>query len=169
MDEAEALDIMYADEKAYYLDVSEDGLTKDYQLVGYGITSNGKTMNPQSETKQYVNQKTATTVVNSYQVEYPFEGEIIRNDKVIKFLYDIVENETLGKKLQRSLVTFDFPEGESPNLTNVSAKERIVSIEISEMTREAGNTIKISGSFKAVTDLVDGTFNVTTRAFTKGS
>lgn len=165
----EALDLMYADEKAYYLDVSKDGVEKDYQLVGYGITSNGKTMNPQSETKQYVNQKTATTIVNSYQVEYPFEGEIIKNDKVIKFLYDIVENETLGAGLQRSLVTFDFPERESPDLTSVKAKERIVSIEISEMTREAGNTIKISGSFKAVADLVDGTFNATTREFTKGS
>lgn len=164
-----ALDLMYADEKAYYLDVSADGSEKDYQLVGYGITSNGKTMNPQSETKQYVNQKTATTTVNSYQVEYPFEGEVIKNDKVIKFLYDIVENEILGAGLQRSLVTFDYPAGEEPDLTSVSAKERLVSIEISEMPREAGNTVKISGSFKAVTDLVDGTFNATTREFTKGS
>lgn len=164
-----ALDLMYADEKAYYLDVSADGSEKDYQLVGYGITSNGKTMNPQSETKQYVNQKTATTIVNSYQVEYPFEGEVIKNDKVIKFLYDIVENEILGAGLQRSLVTFDYPAGEEPDLTSVASKERLVSIEISEMTREAGNTVKISGSFKAVTDLVDGTFNATTREFTKGS
>lgn len=162
----EALDIMNADNKAYYLDVSEDGIEKKYELVGYGITNNGKTMNPQSETKQYVNQKTATTIVNSYQVEYPFEGEIIRNDKVIKFLYDIIENETLGKKIQRSLVTFDYPEGDSPSLNAVPAKERIVSIEMSEMTREAGNSIKISGSFKAVTDLVDGTFNASTKAFT---
>lgn len=164
----EALDIMNSDNKAYYLDVSADGSSKQYELVGYGITNNGKTMNPQSETKQYVNQKTATTITNSYQVEYPFEGEIIKNDKVIKFLYDIIENETLGKKIQRSLVTFDFPEGDSPSLEAVPAKERIVNIEMSEMTREAGTSIKISGSFKAVTDLSTGTFNATTKEFTKG-
>lgn len=156
-----------ASDIADYIDVSGEG-SETYELMGIGITGMGKTMNPQSETKQYVSQKVATTTTNSYQPEYPFTGEMIKSDAVMKYIYAIGRNEVVGKKAQTSHVRVEL--FESPTETSkYPAQKRTVNIEITDMPREAGNPVGLNGSLKVVTDFVEGTFDITTKTFTPKS
>ena len=153
-----------ANDIADYIDVSTDGSSEKYELMGLGITSAGKTLNPQEDTKQYVNQGSATTVITSYQPEYPFEGEMIKNDKVLDKIYEIGRNEIKGGKAQAKHVRVElFKEPTSGK--KYPAQRRTVTISVSEMPREAGSAVGLSGSLKAVTDIEEGTFDITTKTF----
>lgn len=159
-----AIENVMANDIADYLDVSGTS-TESYKLMGLGITSAGKTLNPQESTKQYVNQGSSTTTIDSYQPEYPFEGEMIKDDGVIEFLYKIGRDELKGAKAQCKHVRVElFKEPTEEN--KYPAQRRTVSISISEMPREAGTAVGLSGSLKAVTDVEEGTFDISTSTFT---
>lgn len=153
-----------ASDIADYLDISGDN-SETYELMGIGITGMGKTMNPQSETKQYVSQKVATTTTNSYQPEYAFTGEMIKSDEVMKYLYQIGRNEIVGGKAQTSHVRVELFEA-ATETTKYPAQKRTVNIEITEMPREAGTPVGLNGSLKVVTDFIEGTFDISTKTFT---
>lgn len=159
-----AIENVMAHDIADYLDCSEDGSSEQYELMGLGITSAGKTLNAQEDTKQYVNQGSSTTIVKSYQPEYPFEGEMIKNDKVIEKIYKIGRDELKGVKAQAKHVRVELFK-EATSGTKYPAQRRTVTISVSEMPREAGSAVGLSGSLKAVTDVEEGTFDITTKAF----
>lgn len=161
---AGTIENVMANDVADYIDVSTDGSSEKYELMGLGITSAGKTLNPQEDTKQYVNQGSATTTISSYQPEYPFEGEMIKNDKVLDKIYEIGRNELKGAKAQAKHVRVELFK-EPTSETKYPAQRRTVTISVSEMPREAGSAVGLSGSLKAVTDIEEGTFDITTKTF----
>lgn len=161
---AGTIENVMANDVADYIDVSTDGSSEKYELMGLGITSAGKTLNPQEDTKQYVNQGSATTTISSYQPEYPFEGEMIKNDKVIDKIYTIGRDELKGAKAQVKHVRVELFK-EPTSGTKYPAQRRVVTISVSEMPREAGTAVGLSGSLKAVTDVEEGTFDITTKTF----
>ena len=153
-----------ANDIADYIDIASSEGPEQYELMGLGITSAGKTLNAQESTKQYVNQGSSTTVVTSYQPEYPFEGEMIKNDKVINKIYTIGRDELKGADAQVKHVRVELFK-EATSGTKYPAQRRVVTISVSEMPREAGTAVGLSGSLKAVTDVEEGTFDISTKTF----
>lgn len=63
-----------------YLDVSKD-LSGTYELLGFGVTQLDDSPSAQPTSKRYVNQKSATQRIGSYEWTAPLEFDLIRSEK----------------------------------------------------------------------------------------
>lgn len=151
---------------ADYLDVSATDGTEDYALCGVGVTTLDENPNAQESTKVYVNDKNSTTTVKSYQVEFSFEAELIKEEEALMKIYDIARNQKTGADAQVNYVRVELFEPITGSDNTYKARKFVTSVVVSSVTGAGGEELVESGSLKAVGDFIDGTFNVETRAFT---
>ena len=64
-----------------------------YELLGFGVTQLDNSPSAQTTSKRYVNQKSATQSIGSYEWTAPLEFDLIRYEKAIQFIAEIGENE----------------------------------------------------------------------------
>lgn len=147
-----------------YLDVSKDQ-TETYELLGFGVTQLDDSPSAQTTSKRYVNQKSATQSIGSYEWSAPLEFDLIRSEKAIEFVSNIGEKELTGKDAETNyvIVYLEKPVKESAN--TFEAKRRRVAVEVSEFSDNDGE-IQGSGNLLAVSDWFFGTFNTETKKFT---
>ena len=79
-----------------YIDVSGGKDSAQYELLGFGVTQLDNSPSAQTTSKRYVNQKSATQSIGSYEWTAPLEFDLIRSEKAIQFIADIGENEKTG-------------------------------------------------------------------------
>lgn len=147
---------------------------QNFALMGVGFTALGETPNAQTSTKKYINEKSSTTNVNSYQPQFDFEADQIKDDEAVQFIYDIGRNEKTGSGCMTQYVrvelwnpVMEVPEGGGdpvvvPN--TFTARLFNVAVVVSGMDGETDQII--SGSLNAQGDFTDGTFNTETKTFT---
>ena len=79
-----------------YIDVSGGSGTPQYELLGFGVTQLDNSPSAQTTSKRYVNQKSATQSIGSYEWTAPLEFDLIRSEAAIAYITDIGENEKTG-------------------------------------------------------------------------
>ena len=153
---------------ADYLDVNGvNGSEEDYHLMNTGFTSLGENPNTQEETKQYVGDKASSSKITGYQTEFPYEAELIKDEKCTNALFDTVRNQKTGAAAQFNYVRVELwnPSSTEEGTTTYKARKFKVTNVPDELGAEPGAET-ISGSLKQNGDFVDGTFNVSTLTFT---
>lgn len=152
---------MHAD----YIDVTGGSGTPQFELMGTGFTQIDSSPSAQTTSKRYVNQKSATQSIGSYEWSAPLEFDLIRSEKAVAFIADIGENEKTGADAETLYVKvyLEKPVADTPN--TYEAKQRRVAVEIAEFSDNDGE-IQGSGNLLGKTDWVNGTFNTETKAFT---
>lgn len=164
-------DVMSYDE-ARYLDVEStkaDEATEDIQLMNVGVTKFDESSNPTEKSKQYVGDKSKTNIVTGYDNQFSIESDLIKNEKVIQYLYSIFRDRKTGKYAQQNLYIVELwnPVAEQEN--TYKARKLLTTAVISSKTSTPGETITFSGDLKGVGDFVDGTFNTSTKKFTENA
>ena len=160
--EQERIDIM-PNMELHYFDIGTSQ-TPDIELGGYGFTQMDENSNPQESEKQYINQATKTTKVTGFSDEFPITADMIKNEPVIEYFYEIFRDRKRGTDAQ---ITHYIVEGWNEETTNVyKCRKQVQSIVITGKTGTPGENMQFTGSLKSVSDFVDGTFNVTTKTFT---
>lgn len=164
-------DVMSYDE-ARYLDVEStkaDNATEDIQLMNVGVTKFDENSNPTEKSKQYVGDKSKTNIVTGYDNQFSIESDLIKNEKVIQYLYSIFRDRKTGKYAQQNLYIVELwnPVAEQEN--TYKARKLLTTAVISSKTSTPGETITFSGDLKGVGDFVDGTFNTSTKKFTENA
>lgn len=149
-----------------YLDVSKDQ-TETYELLGFGVTQLDDSPSAQTTSKRYVNQKSATQSIGSYEWSAPLEFDLIRSEKAIEFVSNIGEKELTGKDAETNYVIVYLEKPVKESEDTFEAKRRRVAVEVSEFSDNDGE-IQGSGNLLAVSDWVFGTFNTETKKFTLG-
>lgn len=149
-----------------YLDVSGGGTTPQYELCGFGVTQLDDSPSAQTTSKRYVNQKSATQSIGSYEWSGPLEFDLIRSEKAIEYIAGIGENEKTGAEAETYYVKVFMEKAVSGSDNTFEAKRRRVAVEVAEFSDNDGE-IQGSGNLLAVSDWVDGTFNTQTKAFTE--
>ena len=137
---------------------------KKFVLMGAGFTALGESPNAQTKTKKYINEKASTTNVNSYQPQFDFEADQIKEDEAVQYIYGVGRNEKIGSDCITQYVRVELwnpVEGEDNTFT---ARMFNVAVVVSKMDGEDDQVI--SGSLNAQGDFIDGTFNTKTRTFT---
>ena len=76
-----------------YIDVSGGKESAQYELLGFGVTQLDNSPSAQTTSKRYVNQKSATQSIGSYEWTAPLEFDLIRSEKAIQFIANIGEKE----------------------------------------------------------------------------
>lgn len=161
-------EIMAYDE-AYYLDVEEtkaDNATPDIQLMNVGVTKFDENSNPTEKSKQYIGDKSKTNTITGYDDQFAIESDLIKNEKVVMYLYSIFRDRKTGKYAQQDLFAVELWNPIENSENTYKARKVKTTAVISGKTVAPGETITFSGDLKGVGDMIDGTFNTSTKTFT---
>lgn len=160
---------VFSYDEARYLDIEAtkaDNATPNIQLMNVGVTKFDENSNPIEKNKQYIGEKSKSNTVTGYDNQIAIESDLIKNELVVQYLYDIFRNRKTGKFAQQDLFIVELwnPVANQENV--YKARKLKTTAVISSKTSNPGETITFSGDLKGVGDFIDGTFNTSTKAFT---
>lgn len=156
-------DIVTRDQMASFM-MCED---KKYHLIGEGFTDFTESKNPKEHTRKYVNYKTEVTDIIGYAPSFSYSCDVVSGDPVIKEIVNITDNEAVGSAAQREVITVS---NWIPGATEGSfaAFKRTFSI-IPSGKGSGTDALIYTGTMKARSDLVVGTFDVATSTFSSAN
>lgn len=139
--------------------------TPEYNLMGLGFSALSESKNPKEYSRQYVHMLTETTDVVGYSPSISYTADVYSGDPCIQKVMDITDNEKIGSDAQIDIVNVNLWEQAGESGTDFVAKKRTYSV-VPDGKGDSLDALVISGTFKAVSDIIDGTFNVDTKTFT---
>ena len=119
----------------------------------------------QTTSKRYVNQKSATQSIGSYEWTAPLEFDLIRSEAAIAYIADIGENEKTGADAETLYVKVFLNKPVASKQNTFEARQRRVAVEVADFSDNDGE-IQGSGNLLGKTDWVKGEFNTETKTFT---
>ena len=161
---AELTDIMSYDE-ARYLGVGKLESTQ-IELMNIGITKLDESTNPAEKSVQYIGQKSKSNKVTGYDNQFSIESDLIKNEKVVEDIYDVLYYRKTGVEAQRYLYLVDLWKPVEEKTGVYKARKLKVSIVLSSKASTPGETITFSGDLKGIGDFEYGTFDISTKTFT---
>ena len=151
-----------------YLNITPSEESAQYELLGFGVTQLDDSPSAQTTSKRYVNQKSATQTIGSYEWTAPLEFDLIRSEKAIEYIAGIGEKEKTGVDAETDYVIVYLEKQVAEQATTYEAKKRRVAVEVSEFSDNDGE-IQGSGNLLAVSDWEYGQFDTKTKTFTPNS
>lgn len=151
---------------ADYLNTGTDD-TEQYELCGTGFNNLDEEPSAQIDSKIYINDKTATSYVKSYETVFPFDSDLIASEKAVMALYDVGRNHKTGAEAEMDYVRVELFKPVESKENTFSARKFRVSAEVSSISGEGGEAIAVSGNLNSVGDFVEGEFNTQTKTFTE--
>ncbi len=146
---------------ADYLKVGEE-----FVFMGTGFTEINESPNAKTSKKQYVNDKSPTSSIVSYESEFGYETDQIRDQKAIDYICDIGETHKVGAEAETEYIRVDL---DKPGTTENTFRARKfnIAIQVDELTAKDGE-MTAKGKLLTKGDLEVGTFNTQSKEFTKG-
>ena len=150
------------------------GTPEEYYFIDIGTTTTPNVLlfeyatqldeSPAAVTNErsYVSNKSATVLTTGYQTSFPFNIDVYTPDAVSDFIRSVGEEQKIGVTCPFYIVRLHQKESENVYY----ARMFTVGIAVDSITHEAGANIQVSGNLNAIGDVVIGTFNTTTKAFT---
>jgi len=149
---------------ADYLGILGD--TENYVLCGNGFTSLDEDVGAQSDNKTYINQRAASKDITGYETVFGFESDLMASEDAIMEVYDIGRNHKTGADAIRDYVRVEIWRPIEGKANTFAARKFMVSVEVSSVEGDGGESVSVSGNFNACGDPIDGEFNTVTRTFT---
>lgn len=150
---------------ADYLGIEKDGAAT-YVLLGAGVNTLDENPAAQVDTKAYVNDRAASSIIKGYQPQFPFDTDLIRSEEAIMELYSIGRNELTGADAERDYIRVELFEPAGSKANTFKARKFRVAVEVASCAGAGGEAIKVTGNLNNVGSFVDGTFETTTQTFT---
>ena len=138
----------------------------EYSLMGAGFNSLDENPNAQKDSKTYIHQKAQTSQIKSYQPTFPFDTDLIKGEAAVDAIFDIGRNYKTGADAELDYVRVDLFDAVEDKENTFRARKFTVAVEVTGITGEGGNVVKMTGNLNGVGDFVDGTFDTTTKTFT---
>lgn len=137
-----------------------------YVFMGAGFSELNESPSAQTSSKRYINDKALTKRVSGYDWSSPFTTDQIRSEEAIKFICEIGELQKIGADAETDYVIVDLDQKETGDAsTSYHARKFHVAIEISSFDNNDGE-MAASGNLLQIGDLVEGTFDTSTKTFT---
>ena len=151
---------------ADYLGIPGDSDTT-YALMGAGFNTLDENPAAQLDTKAYINDKAASSIVKGYQPQFPFDTDLIKSEEAVMELYKIGRDELTGADAERDYIRVELFEPVASKENTFKARNFRVAVEVASCAGAGGETIKVTGNLNNVGTFVDGEFNTTTKTFTE--
>lgn len=152
---------------AHFLNTTPAATTPTYKKIGNGVTTATMNYNPQTTTETYIHEDVAHTSVDSYQPVMPLEMTVYKGDSVFDFIETLrVAGPSIGGNDLTQLV--EVPLWGTPDTpgTSYPATRWNVAIQIDSVGGDGGAKSKVNCTMNILGAGVNGTFNVSTLAFT---
>lgn len=153
--------VVRRDQFADYLNIGTED-KPEWVFMGIGFTQINEEPGAQSESVQYVCDRSASSEVVGYETKFPFEAEQIMSENAISDIYNIARNHFLGSDAQREYCRVELW-NKATGANTFEARKFRVSVEVTSFAGE--KKMGISGSLNAIGDPVLGTFNTSTKKF----
>ena len=147
-------------QEAAYIEVGET-----YELAGAGFEKLDEEPGAQTSSKKYINDKSSTSSITSYEGQHPFTADQILSEKVIEDFVSIGKLRKTGKDAERSLVRVDLDKPVNEQENTFEARCFNTAVEISSFADNDGE-LQVEGTLHDKGDPVEGTFNTKTKTFT---
>lgn len=139
--------------------------TPKHVLLGDGITSLTEEFNPESETKQYINQANGTTAIKSYTPSISVEKEYIKDDELQNWINEKIKTLPTGSSAQSDYVRVNILE--TPDADGkYPAVKRKCSYQFDSIGGDAGSELINAMTLGGIGDGILGKFDVSTCTFT---
>ena len=151
---------------ADYLNVGTNE-TPEYAFMGAGFNTLDETVGAQTDSKTYINQVTASTTVKGYQTEFPYDTDMVKDEKAGMALYAVGRDHKTGSDAEFDYVRVDLydPVPEKTNLFK-ARKFRVAAV-VSDSKGNGGEVMVNTGTLSCVGDPVQGYFDTTTKKFSE--
>jgi len=138
--------------------------TTTNNLIGEGFTTFPESKNPKEYTRKYVSDKTERTDVIGYAPSISYSCDVIDTDPVIQEIIKITDGELLGTATHRDIISVNLFE---PTETTGSYKatKRTYAI-IPDGKGDGTDALIYTGTMKAVSDIITGSFARSSKTFT---
>ena len=145
-------------------------VSEAFELMGTGFTELNEDPGAQTTSKKYINDKSSTSSITSYEGEHGFTADQIPSEKVIKDLVSIGKERKTGADAEREFVRVDLDEKVEGDTTGTVFKARMftVAAEISSFSDNDGE-LQVEGTLHDKGDPVMGKFDTKTKTFTPDS
>lgn len=144
-------------------------LVPEWALLGTGVNTLNENPNAQIDTKTYINDKSATSSVKSYQPQFPFDCDLMTDEKAVMFVHKIGRNQLTGSAAETDYIKVDLYDPCVVGSTQFfKARKFRVSIEVSGAAGAGGETVVSTGNLNSVGDVVLGYWDTVTKTFTEG-
>ena len=152
--------------QANYIDVGTD--ESSFALMGLGFTDLNESPSAQTSSKRYINDKATTKRITGYDWTTAFTTDQVKSDEAVKFICSIGELQKTGPDAETDYVVVDLDQpatgGSASN--EYHARKFHVAVEVSSFENSDGE-MTASGNLLQIGDLVEGTFNTSTKTFTE--
>lgn len=151
---------------ASYMDTG-DSATVAWTLMGEGFTSLKEAKNPKEYSRKYVHEDTERTDVIGYATQIDYSVDAYSDNDVIAKIIAVTDQEKTGADAQVDIMNVNLwdDSGVSPAHAHVAYKRKYAIVP--DAKGDGTDALVYSGKFKAVGDVIRGTFDGT--AFTADS
>ncbi len=152
-------------EEARYMGIGSVNST-DYQLMNVGVTKMDENANPIEKSVHFIGDKSKSNKITGYDNQFGLEMDLIKNEKVIEDIHDILYYRKTGVDAQRPVIIVDLWKPTEGKTGIYRARKILVTASMKDKIPAPGEQIKLTGDLKGIGDFQYGTFDVATREFT---
>lgn len=149
---------------ADYLNIGTSD-TPEYAFMGAGFNTLDETVGAQTDSKTYINDKTATTTVKGYQTEFPYDTDMVRDGKAGMALYKVGRDHLTGQDAEFDYVRVDLYDPVENKSNLFKARKFRVAAVVSDSKGNGGEVMVNTGTLSCVGDPIQGYFNTATKTF----
>ncbi|MGN0384601.1 MAG: phage tail tube protein [Lachnospiraceae bacterium] len=153
----------------HFIDTSMGASEASYELLGDGIESLTEEMNPEEESKQYINMSKASNSVKSYQRTFDVDKEDCIEDNVQKWMDGLVDKLPTGAKAKTSFVRMRLRDAVEGSTGIYRAIKVPCTVSVTSNGGDGGDYVHNVISVKQCGEDIEGTFNISTKTFTPES
>lgn len=141
-----------------------------WSLLGAGVNTLDENPNAQIDTKIYISDKTSSSTIKSYQTQFPYDADLVKDEAAVMKLYGVGRNHLTGVDAETDYVRVDLYDPCFEGSTQFfKARKFRVCIEVSGAAGAGGESIVSTGNLNCVGDPIEGYFDTVTKTFTEGA
>lgn len=152
----------------HFIDTSMGATETSYELLGDGIESLTEEMNPEEETKHYINMSKASNSIKSYQRSFEADKEDCVEDAVQTWIDGLVDKLPTGASAKTSFVRLRLRDAVSGNAGTYKAIKVPCTVSVTSNGGDGGDYVHNVISVKQCGEDIPGTFDISTKTFTPG-
>ena len=148
--------------RAIYLKIGNS----TFERLGEGVNSFTPSNNPTVSTKHYINMKSPHNSITAIAKQYSMSADYVKGDPCLDYIESIEYK--IGRDCVTELIDVDMSSPISDGGgTKYKARKANITISVTQpYSIEGGNNQNIEATFYVNGDLVDGSFDTSTKTFT---
>lgn len=156
----------YLLQEFYGIPATTEGGETTFHYMNKGFTQLNEDGNAQTESEAYIGDRNATPSVTGYENSWSFEAQYIHGDPVCEDIRDIGLYQKTGSDAEREMISVDLMQPANGVEDSYKARKFNIAVETAPPQGEPRSVTTMSGTIHQLGDMVTGTFNVKTKAFT---